>query len=233
MTLFPDFEPVMPADRQLMESVPRLAEKLNMDWKSIFFEPITPPPGEEEMTTPITTQDDEQKTKLLKSLTSVARKGLIHYHAAGKALAQIRDSELWRMTGIETFDGWCVETFQMGYGRINKIIDTSRTLDHLIEAGFKNLPAGPEVTRQLVGLKAEDAVAVWSEAVATEEKPTAKLVGSIARRRKTSLVRPLSMKIPGACLRIIPRKRGFVSFRRVLEQALQLIIEQEQRKEVA
>ena len=41
------------------------------------------------------------------------------------------------------------------------------------------------------------------------------------------------MKIPGACLRIIPRKRGFVSFRRVLEQALQLIIEQEQRKEVA
>ena len=214
-----------------MESVPCLAERLNMDWKNIFFEPITPPPGEVEMPSP--TIDDAQKTKLLKNLTAVARKGLIHYHAAGKALAEIRDSELWRMTGIESFDGWCVETFQMGYGRINKIIDTSRTLDHLISAGFKTLPTGPEVTRQLVGLKPEEAVAVWSEAVATEGKPTAKLVGAIARRRKTGLVKPLSMKIPGACLRIIPRKRGFVSFRRVLEQALQLIIEQEKRKEVA
>ena len=214
-----------------MESVPALAERLNMDWKSIFFEPITPPPGDEEMTTP--TINDEQKTKLLKNLTAVARKGLIHYHAAGKALAEIRDSELWRMTGIQTFDGWCNETFQMGYGRVNKIIDTSRTLDHLIEAGFSTLPTGPEVTRQLVGLKAEEAVAVWSEAVATEGKPTAKLVGAIARRRKTGIAKPLSMKIPGACLRIIPRKRGFVSYRRVLEQALQLIIEQETRKEVA
>lgn len=216
-----------------MESVPRLAEKLNMDWKSIFFEPISPLP-EEEMTTPISTLDDEQRMKLLKSLTAVARKGLIHYHAAGKALAEIRDSELWRMTGIQTFDGWCVETFQMGYGRVNKIIDTSRTLDHLIEAGCKTLPAGPDVTRQLIGLPAGEAVAVWQEAVATEEKPTAKLVGAIAaRRKKTSLVRPLSMKIPGACLRIIPRKRGFVSFRRVLEQALQLIIEQEKAAEAA
>ena len=46
-------------------------------------------------------------------------------------------------------------------------------------------------------------------------------------------IKKIEERVNLAVERIIPRKRGFVSYRRVLEQALQLIIEQETRKEVA
>ncbi len=169
---------------------------------------------------------ESERLKILRKLTGVAKKGLIAFHQVGEALRQIRDDELWRLEA-ETFDQWCCENLKMQYGRVNQLITLAKTLDGLVESGFTKLPADAKTARALVGLNDADAADAWRESLTVASEPTPQIVrGIVARRKKTGITKPLAIRVPGCNVRLVPRKRGFVSYQRALEQAIQILTEQ-------
>lgn len=172
---------------------------------------------------------DAERVKMLRRLTAVAKRGLIAFHQVGEALRTIRDDELWRLEA-STFDQWCCETLKMQYGRVNQLITLAKTLDGLVDQGFTTLPSDAKTASALVGLNDVDAADAWRESLTVTDQPTAKTVREIvARKKKDRIVRPLSIRVPGCNVRLVPRKRGFVSYQRSLEQALQILTEQEKK----
>ena len=182
--------------------------------------------SESTMKEPPIVASEAERVKMLRRLTGVAKKGLIAFHQVGEALRQIRDDELWRLEA-ETFDQWCCENLKMQYGRVNQLITLAKTLDGLVESGFTKLPADAKTARALVGLNDADAADAWRESLTVTSEPTPQIVrGIVARRKKTGITKPLAIRVPGCNVRLVPRKRGFVSYQRALEQAIQVLTEQ-------
>jgi hypothetical protein len=71
-------------------------------------------------------------------------------------------------------------------------------------------------------------VDAWQEAVADAagKEPTAEQVAKAARKRKpkkarrAALARPTNYRVPGAAVRVVPRKSGFSGYVAALEHAL-------------
>lgn len=176
----------------------------------------------------------------LASLTATAKRGLVAFAETGSALEEIQRDELWRLEA-STWSDWCRDTLGLTDRRVSQLMEAARTARTLKQAGCK-LPSSERVARELSGLKPDEVVEVWQEVSADDDAPSAAKVAKAARRRKPkkagrkpALAKPVSLRVPGAAVRIVPRKNGFTGIVAALEHALEVARqrESEQTKQAA
>jgi hypothetical protein len=180
----------------------------------------------DKFTTGSSKPDDTARRARLDELTAVAKRGLSAFAETGRALKSIQAEELWRLTS-PTWDKWCNEALGLTDRRVAQLIEAASTCEALQSTGV--LPRSERVARELSGLPSDEKKAAWLEAVeaADGKEPTAEQVAKAAsKRRKKSrrpaVARPASFPVPGAAVRVTPRRRGFTSYVAALRHALEL-----------
>lgn len=169
--------------------------------------------------------DDTARRARLAELTATAKRGLSAFAETGEALAAIQAEELWRLAA-PTWDAWCSAELGLTERRVAQLMEAARTCATLRETG--RVPRTERVARELSGLPPEKQVDAWQEAVADAagKEPTAEQVAKAARKRKpkkarrAALARPTNYRVPGAAVRVVPRKSGFSGYVAALEHAL-------------
>jgi hypothetical protein len=169
----------------------------------------------------------------LAELTATAKRGLSAFAETGEALAAIQAEELWRLAS-PTWDAWCSAELGLTERRVAQLMEAARTCATLRETG--RVPRTERVARELSGLPPEKQVDAWQEAVADAagKEPTAEQVAKAARKRKPkkarrpALARPTNYRVPGAAVRVSPRKSGFSGYVAALEHALAIAKKAEQ-----
>lgn len=177
--------------------------------------------------------DDVARRARLAELTATAKRGLSAFAETGEALAAIQAEELWRLAA-PTWDAWCSAELGLTERRVLQLIEAARTCATLRETG--RVPRTERVARELSGLPPEKQVDAWQEAVADAagKEPTAEQVAKAARKRKPkkarrpALARPTNYRVPGAAVRVSPRKSGFSGYVAALEHALAIAKKAEQ-----
>ena len=148
--------------------------------------PVCVPPAAPEPPKPEPLTPNEQI--YLEHLESDIRKNLTSFVMAGRALAQIRDKQLYRQD-YSTFQDYCTRKWQLGKSHAYRLIGESDIHRHLSPIGDKMpQPANEAQCRELVGLTPEQTVQAWTNAVtAAGGKPvTAKIVREAAAEFKTA-----------------------------------------------
>lgn len=169
--------------------------------------------------------DDVARRARLAELTATAKRGLSAFAETGEALAAIQAEELWRLAA-PTWNAWCSAELGLTERRVAQLMEAARTCSTLRETG--RVPRTERVARELSGLPPEKQVDAWQEAVADAagKEPTAEQVAKAARKRKpkkarrAALARPTNYRVPGAAVRVVPRKSGFSGYVAALEHAL-------------
>ena len=172
--------------------------------------------------------NEAARRERLAELTLTAKRGLVAFAETGHALAAIQAEELWRLKSA-TWTKWCSEELGLTERRVGQLVEAAATCQSLVAAGLK-MPSSERVARELAGIPAQAAVEVWQEATATagDKAPTAELVAKVARKRKVkknrkAVARPVTFnKIPGATVKVIPRRNGFTSVEAALLHALDM-----------
>lgn len=170
--------------------------------------------------------EEAERRRRLQELTATAKRGIAAWVETGVALESIRTEELWRLAA-PTWDHWCQQELGIGARRVEQLIEAARTFKKFTDAGIAP-PATERVARELSGLPTDAAIAVWQEATAAagDKEPTAELVAKAAAKRKPkkknrrAVAKPATFKVPGANVRVTPRRNGFTSMVAALEHAL-------------
>lgn len=163
---------------------------------------------------------------------------------AGRALASIRDRQLFRDTA-GTWEKY-LETHRLTRRRADQLIAAAVALDATAEAVSAKtgttVPNFDQITertaRQLVGMDADDAAEAVIEAAGTTEGLTPRtLKAAAAKRKKTKaakVARPRRFKVPGATVEITFNRKGTGSAIDALTAALrQAELELERQAEAA
>lgn len=112
----------------------------------------------------------------LEACEQVIERGLRSYVEAGLALAQIRDSRLYRER-YTTFEEYCSERWGMSRPRAYQLITAAEQAREMSTVVDAPMPRNERQTRELTGLPVESAAAVMQEASnRTDGKPTAAAV---------------------------------------------------------
>lgn len=139
----------------------------------------------------------------LTALESTIRRGLATFIEVGSALAEIRDSKLYREE-YPTFDAYCRDRWQMGRHRAYQLIrgaDTAKNVLTIVntemagDADVDNCqhdtpaPTSEAQMRPLAKLDPEDQREAWTQAVEDaraegRDQPTAKHVEAAAKKRR-------------------------------------------------
>lgn len=149
---------------------------------------------------------------------------------AGRALATIRDRQLYRDTAAtwETY----LQTHRLTRRRADQLIAAANVLDATAEAVSAKtgttVPNFDQLTeraaRQLVGMDADQAAEAVIEAAGTTEGLTPRtLKAAAAKRKKTKAAkapRPRRFKVPGATVEIVFNRKGSGSVIDALTAAL-------------
>lgn len=135
-------------------------------------------------------------------------RGFQAYRDAGKALARIRDGNLYREK-FETFDQYCQDRWRMTPQHAGRLIAAAEVARNLEPIG--SIPANEAQARELAPLPKTEQVAVWQEVTErTKGKPTAAAITAAVRKRRPgkSKKRPkaIRVRVPGAIVVIQPGK---------------------------
>jgi hypothetical protein len=172
--------------------------------------------------------DDSARRERLEQLTATARRGMAAFAEVGAALDSIREEELWRLVA-PSWAEWCSKSLGLTERRVSQLVEASRTCNTLASMGLK-IPSSERVARELAGLEPEKQADAWREAteLAGGAEPSADDVAKAARKRKprkagrARTAKPVSLRVPGAAVRVVPRRNGWVSLVAALEHALEL-----------
>ena len=120
----------------------------------------------------------------LENLELVIDGGLKSFIEVGRALMEIREGKLYRVTHM-TFEDYCQERWGMSDSYAAKQIDAAATVNEIERTDNcrVSIPANEAQVRPLTKLPIEDRASAWKEAVASAPngKPTAAIVGHPAR----------------------------------------------------
>ena len=180
------------------------------------------------------TVDELARRERLDKLTATAKRGLVAFAEVGAALEAIRTEELWRLVSA-SWEKWCGDALGLSDRRVAQLVEASNTCRTLVSLGMKP-PATERVARELGGLPADKQAEVWQEVTqeAGDSEPTSEAVAKAARKRKprkagrAKVAKPVSIRVPGAAVRVVPRKNGWHGLVAALEHALQVAREREQ-----
>lgn len=112
----------------------------------------------------------------LAELEAVVTDGLATFVTVGRALAEIRDSRLYRQTH-DTFEAYCQQHWSLSRSRAYRIIEAATITESLSPIGDTPAPANEGQARELTGLPADTAAEVMRKAHdATAGKVTASAI---------------------------------------------------------
>lgn len=124
------------------------------------------------------------EARRLKHCEKVIERGLATFYEVGNALAEIRESRLYRMT-YASFEDYCRERWQMSRFYAHRLIDAAQVVETLLPIG--NIPTNEAQARELARHEPDVQKAVWQVAISTaptddEGKPrlTAAHIRSVA-----------------------------------------------------
>ncbi len=186
-----------------------------------IFSKNSPPPGHSVKVARLT---DTERSELLR-IEMVIRTHLASYAEVGKALAAVRDKQLFRETH-ESFEAYISDKWKMSPQHANRLIAAAGVATNLEPAG--SIPANEYQARPLARLEPADQLHAWQDAneLAGDEVLTVahveEAVGRRSPKKKRKLAKPVSIKVPGASVRITPNK-AFVSVEAALLAALDKI----------
>jgi hypothetical protein len=128
-----------------------------------------------------------QRTARLGELEQIINNGLRTYVQVGRALKEIRDQKLYLAEGYETFIDYLKRRFGWAKSYGHSVINASVVTERLSAIADKvELPANEGQARPLVGLKPDEATAVWKKVIAESKKDakpiTAEHVSEIATK---------------------------------------------------
>lgn len=109
-------------------------------------------------------------------------RGLKTFIDVGQALAEIRDSRLYKGTH-DTFEDYCRERWGFSRQRAQQFTAAAELATTMVDTGLPE-PTNERQTRALAAVPEPERAEVWREAVdRTDGKPTAKVVSEIAKER--------------------------------------------------
>ena len=151
---------------------------------------------------------------------------------AGKALATIRDRQLYRDSAA-TWEAYVEARFRMTRRRADQMIAFAGVKAALDETGTRVPEMSEKAARPLVGLSPDAMAEAVAEAASSPEGVTAGSIRKAAAKRKAKsklrVPRPIRLKVPGAVVEIaFNAKAAATGFS--IEAALQAAIEAAQRK---
>lgn len=95
-----------------------------------------------------------------------------HFHEIGKALTEIRDTRLYKLTLFETFEAYTRARWDMGRAQAYRLIESHKVICNLSPIG-DILPANESQTRPLVQLNSLEQRKVWKDFLNTGKEITA------------------------------------------------------------
>ena len=120
-----------------------------------------------------------RETSRLKHCEGVIRRGLETFYEVGLALAEIRDSRLYRLE-FETFENYCAARWGMAARTAHQTIRSAGAVKLLGDCEV--LPERESVARVLSTLDPSEAKRVWLEAIAGDERITAQILKRLIAR---------------------------------------------------
>lgn len=128
---------------------------------------------------------------------TIIEKGLQTFVEVGIALAEIRESRLYRLTH-GTFEEYCGERWQIGRSQAYRLIDSAAVVKNLSPIGDIPLPTTEAQARPLTKLEPEQQPTAWREAVTTAPngKVTAAHVGATVKTFQATIATPPAQTSP-------------------------------------
>ena len=120
----------------------------------------------------------------LVALTSCEQRierGLKTFIDVGQALAEIRDSRLYKGTH-ETFEAYCRDRWKMTDGRARQLMIAAATVTNVAVGGLPT-PTNEGQARALAAVPEAERAGVWRDVVESGEKPTAAAIRKAAEAR--------------------------------------------------
>jgi hypothetical protein len=161
---------------------------------------------------PLTAAERDELGKLEAAVTT----GIKAFSIAGKALARIRDKQLFRESH-NSFEQYVAERWSMTRQHAARLIEASAVVGNLSPTGDGLVPSSERQVRPLTALTPADQQAAWSEVVATaprdaQGKPQVTTVAIEAaarkrdpnKKRRKARPKPTRIKVPGAIVLITP-----------------------------
>lgn len=191
---------------------------------------------------PLTTAERAELAKLEGFVTE----GLAAFATAGKALARIKERQLYRESHND-FESYVAARWQMSRVHADRLIAAAEVARILEPVGSAAMPASERQVRPLAGLAPDQVRAAWVEVVdgapiGADGKPlvTAQAVAKAASKRKPKLkgkrarTRPVRVKVPGAIVTITPNGKWNGSAIEALQAAVsKLVSEQSATRQAA
>lgn len=120
----------------------------------------------------------------LEELTAVVDRHLKSFVEVGRALAEIKQLQLWRGSH-ESFPHFCRDKWDLGQSHAYRMIDASFVVENLSPIGERFLPQNESQVRPLTEFSKPEQLEIWGavcEAVGPEGKITASVVAEAVRQ---------------------------------------------------
>lgn len=174
----------------------------------------------------------------LEELVSV---GIKAFATAGKALARIRDKQLYRESH-DSFEQYVADRWSMTRQHAGRLIEAAAVVANLETGGSKTMPLSEYQARQLAPLAPEVQREAWAEVVADAPEgasvSTDAIKAAVSKRtkakRRKARPKPVRIKVPGAVVTVTPNAKFAGSAADALRAALEkLASEQGDRRAAA
>jgi len=135
------------------------------------------------------------ESKKLETLEATIKTNLKSFYDVGVALAEIRDSRLYRASHA-TFEAYCKDRWDMSRIHAFRMIESASVYKNLLPMG--NIPQSERQARPLTSLEPEQQIEVWAKVVETapEGKITAKHIQAVIKESKNEPPTKKTTRLP-------------------------------------
>ena len=121
-------------------------------------------------------------------LESIIESSQRNFHCVGEALKQIRDNQLYRRLGFDSFESYVKNRWDIGKSHTYRLIDAAQVIDNLSPIG-DILPVNEAQCRLLTAFESFDQRKIWGEFLHTGVALTARklrnFISDYKGKRKT------------------------------------------------
>ena len=181
----------------------------------------------------------------LERLVGVVERGMAAWCAAGLALRELKERQLWRLDGHKTWENWCEKRLGISARRVLQLEQAAafgRELEEMLPktgsgASDFRLPSTPAALEPLAGLQtAEERAAAYQDAAADAGgQPTREHVKRAVARRKgrPAIPKARRYRVPGATVRVEFNRKSNGSVLDALAAALKMAEDELERQSAA
>jgi len=117
----------------------------------------------------------------LRQLEDVIQTGLATFYHVGRALLDIREKRLYRLTH-ENFEAYCRQRWKFGRTKAHRLIESALVVDNL---ATNCPPIHESQLRPMTALEQEQQRKIWEVATSNGQQPTAALVQQLVEKARS------------------------------------------------